>query len=373
MTRVIVVGGGIVGASFALHLARRGAAATVLDKGAEHGASARAFGWITVAHGQPESHHRLRREALGEWRRLESELAGRLTIDWSGALRWARDPAETERFVAEHVARGYDVRLLSARDVVERAPALVAPPPCAAFAPGEGMLEPPIAVSALLAAAQDAGAELRAGVAVDALETQGGRVIGVRAGDARLEADHVVLAAGTGAPELLTPLGVALPVEASPALLLRYRADRRLVEPVVCGPEFEIRQPRQDALIACEDFESDWPASKAEEIGRQALAAIRDGLRGAETLSLVSAQVGVRPIPTNEMPMVGRFAALEGLYVATMHAGVTLAAAIGRHAAAEILDGAEVAALADCRPDRALRRAAAAPDLSSAPDAPPAP
>jgi len=60
----------------------------------------------------------------------------------------------------------------------------------------------------------------------------------------------------------------------------------------------------------------------------------------------------VRPMPEDGFPAVGFVPGPEGLYVAVMHSGVTLAPAIGRFAAEEILDGARIDLLAPYRPSR---------------------
>ena len=52
------------------------------------------------------------------------------------------------------------------------------------------------------------------------------------------------------------------------------------------------------------------------------------------------------------MPVVGFAPDVPGLYLATMHSGVTLAPAVGRFATAEILDGARVDLLKPYRPER---------------------
>ena len=47
--RIVVVGAGIVGASIAYHLSRRGAAVTVLDRGQPAGgATEKSFAWINA-------------------------------------------------------------------------------------------------------------------------------------------------------------------------------------------------------------------------------------------------------------------------------------------------------------------------------------
>ena len=52
--------------------------------------------------------------------------------------------------------------------------------------------------------------------------------------------------------------------------------------------------------------------------------------------------MGWRPIPQDGLPIVGFLPGIGGLYVSVMHSGVTLAAAVGRFAAAEILDETEI-------------------------------
>ncbi len=57
------------------------------------------------------------------------------------------------------------------------------------------------------------GVRFRFGMSVDALERSGNRVSGVRTADGeRIAADNVVVAAATGAPALLRPHGVKLPI-----------------------------------------------------------------------------------------------------------------------------------------------------------------
>jgi glycine/D-amino acid oxidase-like deaminating enzyme len=52
--------------------------------------------------------------------------------------------------------------------------------------------------------------------------------------------------------------------------------------------------------------------------------------------------------------VVGRLASHQGIYLAAVHSGVTLAPIIGHLAAMEILDGVEVDLLADFRYERFL-------------------
>jgi len=349
--RTVVVGAGIVGASIAYHLARRGAPVTLVDRARPAGqATGQSFGWIDVSHGKPEPYHRLRHIALREYRRLQQEL-GALPLDWCGSLVWRREPAETERLLREHAGWGYAVALVERDRIAALEPNLIEPPACAVHAASEAAIEPAAATRILVDAARRAGADIRLDTDVIALSARGRTIVGIRTEGGGIDAEVVVLAAGTGAATLCAPLDVALPMDSSPAWLLRFSAPDRLIRTVVSSPELEIRQGA-DGLLAAEDYAAGSSPDDAGAIAHRTLALIRRGLRGGDAVQISGASAVMRPIPADGLPVVGFASPVDGLYLAVMHAGVTLAPAVGRFAAMEILDGACVPALEPCRPVR---------------------
>ncbi|MEQ8394058.1 FAD-binding oxidoreductase [Thalassobaculum sp.] len=351
--KIVVVGAGIVGASVAYHLARRGAAVTLVDKDQPaKGVTGQGFAWINIAHSEPGPISGLRRMAVGEYRRLEAELGPELSINWCGALSWNRDPARTERFVREHQAHGYDVRLVEREEIARLEPGLLQLPDCAAYAAGEGAVDPVAVTETLVRAAQGAGAEIRTGTEAAALATSGGRIAGVVTADGRIEADVVVLAAGTGVRALGQTIGVTVPVDPSPATLLRIATDRRLASGIIASPDIEVRQITDCLLLAAEDYIDDTEENGPAAVAGRAVEAIRQRLRGASGVTLQSVSVGRRPMPADDLPIIGFVDGIDGLYTAVMHAGVTMAAAVGRLSASEILDGTDQAEFGSCRPRR---------------------
>ena len=65
-----------------------------------------------------------------------------------------------------------------------------------------------------------------------------------------------------------------------------------------------------------------------------------------------SVGVGWRPLPLDGLPVIGRPRNMPGVYLASMHSGVTLAPIVGHLAAMEILDGVNVELLSDFRVER---------------------
>ena len=347
---VVVVGAGIVGATIAYHLASAGSAVAIVERSQPaSGVTARSFAWINIVHGNSRAVARLRNAAIADYRRLDRELNGALAVEWNGALIWSGNPLDSERLVAEHTAWGHDVRLVEEDEIRRLEPRLAAPPAVAAHAPGEGALDPVAATRTLVGAAIEGGARLVAGSEVKALATTDGRISGVVLQDGAIEADIVVVAAGTGSTALCADLGIELPVESSPVTLLRFAGPRGLVGRIVSAPDLEIRQDSAGRLFATDYFvEGEMPNDRAANM----LALIRRRFRGAETVTSIDARVGWRPMPADGMPIVGFTRDAPGIYLAVMHAGVVMAPVVGRLATGEIVAGNEAEALAPWRLSR---------------------
>lgn len=323
----VVVGAGIVGASIAHHLARDGAEVTVLEaEGPAAGATRWSFGWVGAGGGGPDALTPLRTTSLDDLRRLEREVPG-VEVRWTGSVRW---PVGTTGPGGEEV---------DAVRVAALEPALVDVPQRALHVSGDGAVDPVAVTRALLDAAQAGGARVRTRTRVTGFLSSGDRVTGVRAVSELLTedvvADIVVLAAGTGAVPLAASLGVALPVAPSPAVLVRCEAPGGLVRSILDGPDLEVRQVGDD-LLAPVGVGSVPSATGLADIAGRTADLVRRGFRGAEGVHAVDAGVGLRPMPVDGLPVLGELPGAPGAYVAVMHSGVTLAAAVGRLVAQEL-------------------------------------
>jgi glycine/D-amino acid oxidase-like deaminating enzyme len=349
----VIVGAGIVGASIAFHLARRGTPVTVVDAGdPAGGATARSFAWINSWSAASEDYARLRHHSMQAYHSLQQTLHGALPLTWSGALIWKADVVDTRHRARDQAAAGYDVRLVGPEDIASLEPGLRSAPAVAAFTAAEGAIEPVEATRVLLAAARDAGAEIRLPATVDSLVVNSGRATGVRISDETLAADRVVLAAGTGTGTLAASAGIVLPMQHSPALLIRFRTRGRLISRVIINPDFEIRQVSDTVLLAATNYQEASGEYGPDAIAKRLQSTLKARFSGCGDLQLDGVKIGFRPIPADGLPVIGFAPQVDGLYLSVMHSGITLAPAAGRFAAAELLDDTEIRLLDICRPHR---------------------
>ena len=340
--RVAIIGGGIIGASIAHTLAKAGASVVVHDQGrVGQGVTSASFGWCNVSHGKTAPYHHLRLEALEAWRRLSRDFGGGVTESWRGALVWRDDEAWTEAFARDHADWGYETRIVGQSELRQLEPGLADPPKLAAYSPREGAVDPSGITRSLISRARDAGAIVIEQSKVQAITTKSGRVTGLQTAMGWTPFDFVVLAAGSGSLTIDGAPEHELEVERSPALLIRARISEVLVNRIISNSQFEIRQPTPNILLAAEDCAPDVGPSDADAIGLETLKRIQSGLRDAGTIELETVTIGQRPIPKNELPILGPSPSLNGLYHAVMHAGVTLAPLVGELAASCLVDGKE--------------------------------
>ncbi|WP_327222729.1 NAD(P)/FAD-dependent oxidoreductase [Kibdelosporangium aridum] len=330
---VVVVGAGIVGASVAYHAACAGATVTLVDAGRPGaGVTADSFAWVGASGVRAGPAAGIRATATDEYRRIEAELPG-LPVIWSGSLSWRAAGGAPEA--------GPGQEIVDAATVMTLEPNLRHPPEWAIWAPGDGAVDAVGVTERLVAGARDHGAQVHLDTAVTAVRRDAaGQVAGVETAVGPLSATTVVLAAGVATAALGAPLGVRVPVEPSPCPLFRLRSPAGLVRTVVNTQDFDLRQVTADRLIAAADSPE------------RTVAAVRSTFRGAGSVELLSTRLGVRPMPADGEPIVGPVADVPGLYLAVMHAAVTLAPAMGRLVARELVDGTVEAALSGCRPDR---------------------
>ena len=213
---VVVVGGGVNGASIAMHLARMGAGRVLLlEKGhLASGASGRSGAMVRQHYLHPIL-VRMAVEASAVFHNFANAVGGDPRFVHTGRLLlFSEADAEAARAnVAMNVAEGANIRLVSLEEAAGLAPELnhdgVA---VAAYEPDAGHADPIATTYAFADRARDYGAEIATGCPVTAIATNGGRVTGVETPAGLVECDAVVAVTGPWINQIAAPLGETLPV-----------------------------------------------------------------------------------------------------------------------------------------------------------------
>ena len=387
--RIVIIGAGIVGASIAFHLSRRHVNLTIIDQAQPGqavpgtGASSHSFAWINATIGkEPASYHDLNRRSVDMWPRFASLLQSDIGLRWGGELRWASTEEEADELrqgVELQQQRGYECRLLDETTFRQLEPNIKPEAFLAgAWSVKDGIVEPSKVIQTCLRHVQANGGTVFSNTAVTdfvmndnsrsssqlkAIRTTSGRTT-----SGEIPCDAVVLAAGVGSTQLAAMIGLDIPQQDSPGVVVRTDPRPPLFKniAVLNTPVRNAKQPGIDAK---------WPGihvrqwtdgtvmigeGTQESLARDDSQAHADELLTRATFYLPAltgayatpVPVGYRPMPLDELPILGFTQAVPNLYLALMHSGVTLAPLVGELSMIEIVDGIQVALLDSYRIER---------------------
>ncbi|MCG7365889.1 FAD-binding oxidoreductase [Pantoea sp. ACRSH] len=363
LRRVVVLGGGALGVSSALHLAKRGAAVTLVTE-AElcSGASGRSLSWLNSAGERSAPYHALRMAGIDRYRTL---FAADPTRDWlrfDGGLFWEADNLSGTR--ARHAyekALGYDSKLVT-RDSLAQADAQVESAALgqeAIFNPGEGWVSLPHLVAHLAQQLRALGGEIVEHAGKCEVLRDGKRASGVRlaSGDS-LRADAVLVACGPATPGVVAPLGVTIPNGSPVSMLVITAPGAHGLKAVLNTPRAAVRPNPGNTFALDHDWyeedirlQADGSYAIDEQVVDQLTAEASKLIKG-EPLRAASWKLGLKPIPGDGEPVLGELESVPGCFVAFTHSGATLALIAGELLAEEIVTGEKQPMLASFRPER---------------------
>ena len=349
----VVVGGGVIGASIAWHLAECGLGEVVLLERDRLGSGTTWHSAGNITWKPSPEHDAPVLYAFETIARLERELGlatgwletGRTFLAASNEVR--EDLANFDRLANE---RGIATRWLSPKEASALNPLLN---PAAVdgiwFNPLSGRLNPADLTAAYATAARRSGAEIREGVDVLGVTTAGGRVAGIETSAGFLAADRIVVAAGLWSRPLLQPLGFSLAqwpcehcyviAEVTPQLA-RQTPSFVMPDSLVYGREevgkflvgfFDENAKTLDPTGLPKPFsftllEPDW-----DKIAPYFMAATQvfPALEHAPIHRFINGPESFTP---DGLPLIGQLEGIDGLYVATAmnSTGVTWSAMTGR-------------------------------------------
>ena len=215
-SKIVIVGGGIIGCSTAYHLARMGREVLLLEKAAlTSGSTWHAAGLV----GQLRSNANIT-QLLGYsielYDRLEAETG--LATGWkmNGGLRLACNAerwTEVKRQATTARSFGLDMQLLGPKEAQDLWPLMeIDDVVGAAFLPTDGQANPSDITQALAKGARAGGAILMENTPVTGILSEKGRLVGVRTNHGDVACEKLVLCCGQWTRELARSIGVTIPL-----------------------------------------------------------------------------------------------------------------------------------------------------------------
>lgn len=238
---VVVIGGGIIGASTALELADRGISVLLCEKGVIGGEqSSRNWGWVRMAMRDPREVP-LMTKAFELWDGMAMRLGRDVGFSRSGILYTARSDKTLEaraRWLTLAETCGATGQMIDKAALAELMPGCTLTDLRGALhTPLDGRSEPQLAAPAIAEGARARGAAVMTNCAVRSLDVQAGRVAGVYTERGRVACDSVVLAGGAWSRLFAGNAGVDLPQLKTLNTVMR-------TTPVRDGPETAIWEDR---------------------------------------------------------------------------------------------------------------------------------
>jgi sarcosine oxidase subunit beta len=245
----------------------------------------------------------LAQAAVADWEHLADKLDAPTHYTRRGNLRLARtqdDMASLGAMVRAQSAAGLTLEMLDRDALHALAPAIAPAVLGASYCPTDGHADPHATVAAFVAAAARAGAELRFGETVVAIEAEGDRVAAVRTERGRIPCTAAVLATGVMGNDLLAPLGLEVPMAIRGVTLLRTAPAPAVLDQVIGVAD-----------ASC--------AGRQEVDGRFRFTGSGGAWQGGTEFADAPAQQGRRPGPRLR-PFVAEVARVAGLFGALVPA-----------------------------------------------------
>ncbi|HEU4420277.1 MAG TPA: FAD-dependent oxidoreductase [Planctomycetota bacterium] len=368
---LVVVGGGIIGCSVVHHLALllpRSTRIVLLDRGPIAGAtSGSCMGHLMVTPDDPQQ-YAFSASSVRLWRELQSRQGG-FDYNPTGALYLAETAEDLEllpELRRQFVDNGDRADILDPIQLRELEPGLAHDLPGALYYPGDGVVLPMSACSAMLREARSANSSLvvRSHCAVLGFEREGDRITAVRTANGPIGTRTVVNATGVWAPELAEMLGQPrLPIypragnlaitghHVSPirtqlleVSYLRFAHGAAKVDPTRTegdpGGHAVNMQPQTNGscLIGSTRQFRGMDRTLNRELLHRSLARAQRYAPGLRHAPIVRTWVGLRPYSIDKHPLIGPWPHVQGLWIAAGHEGlgISLAPITGRLLAQQI-------------------------------------
>ncbi len=214
---VVVIGGGVMGCSIAYNLKKKGVKRVVVveRRGIGEETSSACDGGVNLQTKAPGPALKLAKRSVKIYETLSQELDYDVHFEKYGGMVMVDSPelmGVIEHSVADQVAAGVDVSILSGDEARKMEPCLSKRVTAVTYCPDDGRVSPIYTTIGYAKAAARMGVEFLTNTAVTDVTVEDGQVTGVETTQGTIRAETVVNACGVYAPEIGRMVGLDIPI-----------------------------------------------------------------------------------------------------------------------------------------------------------------
>lgn len=339
---VVVIGGGIVGASCAYYLAKGGLNVTLVEKDsicteASKSCQGHLFLWEL-----PEINIKLAKESKKLYQQLVDELDIDFELRPTGSMSIAKDAQGFEslaKTLEELKAAGVECELLDREEFLKREPSVTPDIAGGAYFPEDAQLNPLLATLALVEGAKKFGATIKINTEVTALKIDSNNKIqAVVTNDGEIKTNYVVNAAGAWSGPIGKMANVNVPVvpRKGNLMVVEQVPEEFMNCKIIMASGYldslkgdnkiavaaNVQQTKEGNLLlgSSREFAGYDKNVNPEVISQIAKGCIKHfpGLAGMHT---IRSWAGLRPYSPDMLPMISD-TKVQGFYIASGHEGV---------------------------------------------------
>lgn len=339
---VVIIGAGIMGASLAYFLAKKGKDVLLLEKNEiGSGTSSATAAWLWPSDKRPEHYGRLAKASYERYMSLEEELGADFELTINGSLDIARTPEEWEGLqdLYEYDLRmGYRARLLSPQELAREEPAIRRDALGGLLVESDGHINPFLLIDGYVQAAKRLGAEVCTYTEVQDFVLEGNRIAKIITNRGSVEPELVICAAGIYSRAIGKMLGLEAHVYPERGFCLVSEKLPPVLNHTVCGA----RQTTSGNIVfgfIADKVDIDCIDRRMYMRGLRWAAndAVRD-FPALSDVNIIRSYTGIRCKPEDKFPIVGPTETISNFWFHLAHSAFAINAALSP-AVAELVTG----------------------------------
>ena len=216
--KIVIIGGGIIGASIAWHLCKSGYTPTIVEKEnlLETASSSACEGLMFLQSKKPGIHLNMAMASIKLYDDLEKELGVDLELDKRGGLIIIHSKREMEilnEYVKKQNASGANIEMIDAKTIKEMVPQVADDVLGGSFSRDDSVVNPLNLTHGLLSGAVKKGATIKQNTIVKDIILEDGVVKKVITNNGEIKADLVINAAGPYGAKIASMVGLEIPLK----------------------------------------------------------------------------------------------------------------------------------------------------------------